>query len=181
MKKFTMIVLTLLCSSPLLAQIQLGGGLSYGLKADRPALTVKLLKPLSEKWNLSPGFTYYTNDPYIHRDEPLRLENVNRLYSIDMDFHHWINLRHSRKLRAYTITGMNFSFVVFKSSQVLGLNREAIITETFNEVGLNLGLGASYQVSPASQLYYEAKVVGFSDAGQLVVNLGFTTTLGAKD
>ncbi|MEL7146615.1 MAG: outer membrane beta-barrel protein [Bacteroidota bacterium] len=178
MKNFTILVLLILATTPVLAQFQLGGGLSYGVKASRPGATLKGLGTLSDQWKLSPGFTYYTNKSDINRGESLPFEDVNRLYSLDMDFHYQISLRHSRRITAYTITGVNFSFAVFNVEQVNALNQTSIRTETFNEVGINLGLGANYQLTKTSNLYYEAKIVSFSDAGQAVVNIGFVSTIG---
>ena len=180
MKKIIVIIPILLFTTPLLAQFQLGGGLSYGMKTERAGLTLKGLNELGKRWKLSPAFTHFTNDPYVHRGGTLRFEDVSRHYSLDLDFHHEFDLQASRRFSAYTIAGVNFSFVVFNESRMIAPNQESLVTTTFNEVGINLGLGAGFQVSPASSLYYEAKAVGFSDAGQLVLNFGFITTIGAK-
>ena len=178
MKKITIALIMLLSSSSLFAQFQVGGGVSYGWTVSRPGLTAKALGTLSEKWKLSPGFTYYTHDNFNHSGFSLPFGKVNELYSVDLDFHKQLKLKGLKKLTPYLIAGVNYSFIVFNIPANPNGSTDRLIRDTTNEMAINLGVGANYQISKMSNLYYEAKAILFGDFEQSAFNLGFMTTIG---
>ncbi len=173
MKKTILIISLTIISYYAKAQLQVGGGFTYGQTTGLPGFTVKAEKQLSEKWSLSPEFNFFFARGSVLRGEPrLSAGNVSEMYAINLDFHKHVTIKYVDNLGACLIMGVNVAFPVYVSEfQSVG-GRTFETRDTQSGASLNIGLGAEYQIKENLDLYYEAKGMLLGNADQLILTLG---------
>lgn len=135
------------------AQLQLGGGLSYGTEAEEIGLNLRGLYGITENIAAGADFVYYFAGENFNYTE----FNINANYFFLTD-----------ELRPYALLGINRSTVSF-SSPFFG-------TVSNGEWGLNVGAGTQYTLSDNLSLFGEARYI-IGDFDQLVISAGVFYTL----
>jgi len=122
------------------AQIQLGGGLSFGAGISKLGINLRGLYDMDEKFVAAPGVNFFFKDKSIN--------DISLTYfSVDLDARYKL-LKFGDRTEIFPVGGINVFRVGVKGNQT-GLN----IADKGTKVGLNLGLGAQVE-SPVSNWNY---------------------------
>jgi len=161
MKKITLlsiIIVALACNS--FAQINAGGGITYGTEQKTIGFNLRGQYNIWENVDIVGGLTFYL--PHKEK-QTLIFTTVNSkttMWSFDVDGHYNFDL--IDKLKAYPIAGLNISGV----SVEVNSNK---VSDT--EVGLNIGAGATYEITNKLAGLFEIKyTIGNYD--QAVIGIG---------
>ena len=161
MKKITLlsiIIVALACNS--FAQINAGGGITYGTEQKTIGFNLRGQYNIWENVDIVGGLTFYL--PHKEK-QTLIFTTVNSkttMWSFDVDGHYNFDL--IDKLKAYPIAGLNISGV----SVEVNSNK---VSDT--EVGLNIGAGATYEITDKLAGLFEIKyTIGNYD--QAVIGIG---------
>lgn len=129
----------LFCSTVVQAQIQLGGGLTYGTAISKLGLQIKGTYEINEKFIAAPGANFF------FKDKALSDVAVN-YYSIDLDAHYRLILI-GDDVQIYPIGGLNiFNVKIDGPTTGIRVRKDGV------QVGLNLGLGT--QIATLSNWSY---------------------------
>jgi len=129
----------LFCTTIVQAQIQLGGGLTYGTGISKLGLQIKGTYEIQEKLIAAPGVNFF------FKDKALSDVSIN-YYSIDLDAHYRL-IAVGDDVQIYPIGGLNI-FNVKINGPTTGIR----VRDDGVKVGLNLGLGA--QIATLSDWNY---------------------------
>ncbi|MGQ1892052.1 outer membrane beta-barrel protein [Thermophagus sp. OGC60D27] len=137
MKKLLSVIAALFVAATVSAQLNIGGGLTFGTQAafDEDGekmgvgLTLKGVYVINEKWSVSPDFTYYFPSGGDYFDVSLWQLNANAHY-------HFFEMT---DLGLYALGGLNYSHMKWEydGDEWIGWD------DSDGEIGLNLGIGAN--------------------------------------
>lgn len=142
----------------LMAQTELGGGLTFGTGADEIGLHLKGHLPLSPRFDLSPGFNLFVFEANGPRER--------YFWEINGDVHALFDA--TPRLVVYPLAGLSLGVRQTRAPHEPDLNQL--------RPGLNLGGGASYYLTPALAANGELKFV-VGPFSQAVLTLGVLYTL----
>jgi len=151
------------------AQSKLGAGLVFGTEAESIGLQANFYTPIASVENLSVGgdLTYFLPKEITNNLDRTWFEfNVNGQYKFYSE----------QMLSAYALAGINVATIGVKYD---GPNSEFFGDSNTTEIGLNLGVGGEYAISPSLFAYAEFKFV-VSDADQAVFSAGLRFPIGGK-
>ena len=158
MKLFKSIIITLIVliiSLPATAQMNVGGGLAFGLDVESLGITAKASKAYNDKISISPSFTFFLSGDYD-------------LFELNGDGHYFFS--ESDVLELYGLAGLNYSKITIETNSIFG-------NIGGSELGLNIGAGALKDLNESMKIYAEAKYV-LSGFDQLVINAGIYIPIG---
>jgi len=137
---FTVIVFSFFSTS-MLAQIQLGGGLTFanGANLSKIGLNLRGTYEVNEKLLVAPGVSFF------FKDKSLRDATVS-YFSVDLDARYQL-IDIGDNIKAYPVGGLNFFNVKIDGDASLPIIEKGV------NVGLNLGVGAQV-ASQTSNLNY---------------------------
>lgn len=142
MKRNLLICFTLILSTNLFSQsfdvskIRAGGGLMFATEIKNVGLTLNGTYEITEQWEGSLAFTHIFEKDYVKW-------NV-----LDLDGH-YVFYKQDEKLNVYGLAGLSFTFwKVTIPTKDLGYGfTTPEITETGSDIGLNIGVGATYKIT----------------------------------
>ena len=132
----------------LMAQKNVGPGLTYGTEIDRLGVVVNSNFELNENWEVSPSFTYYLPKTY----DFVTSQITARLFSLEADVHYVFNVS---KFRLYPLAGINFSYSSSKVRSSEPLIDDPLHSDGILDIGVNVGGGATYP--------FNDNITGFSE------------------
>ena len=146
------IVLIGLASSEANAQVRFGGGLAYGEGISDIGISANALFDLGGSIDVQPSFTYFLTS------------SLTTFWEINGDVHY--NFSDSESTDFYAIGGLNVTHFGV-NLDIFGVQASGAV----NEIGANLGLGATFNkganISPFAELKYVV-----SNIDQLVISAG---------
>ncbi len=151
-KYFTLLVTAMLfvcLSTPLQAQLSVGGGLAFGTDVEEIAIQVRGLYGIDEDWRGEADFTFYLDGE----------ENIS-FWEFNLNGNYLFT--DSDEFAVYGLAGLNF----FRTS-VDFFNESTGNTE----IGLNIGGGGQYFINEQISAFGELKFA-ISDVDQLLISLG---------
>ena len=143
------------------AQLQAGGGISYGTEAEAVGIQPRIVYTISEPWRAGADFNYF-----LDGDEGISYWDLN------LNGHYVFYT--SEKLSAYALAGLNFFHVSVDNNPSIPGFEDVSDTDT----GLNLGAGLQLPLGRLSGLLEARYVLG--DADQLVISACVMFPLGSK-
>ena len=179
MKKINLVVLVIFCVSFYgHSQIWIAPQLTYGTETEFGLGVKSNFGFKSSALEISPDVSYYFGKKTDILDYSLLSANLNAHY----------RFKKEEKLSYYPLAGINVSFINVNSKRSVddGVHfkanphqkRATTLTPTkdHTEVGLNLGLGVNYKISPQLHTFFEAKYIA-SGLEQAVVHIGLLFSL----
>ena len=161
MKKLTLLaIISIALTFNSFAQISAGGGLSYGTEAETIGFNLRGQYNINENIDVVGGFTFFLPKKTSQTIFFGTVETKTSMWTFDIDGHY--NFGIMDKLNVYPIAGLNISGV---SVDVNGTKASD------TEVGLNIGAGATYEISDQLAGFFETKyTIGNYD--QAVITFG---------
>lgn len=132
--------------------IHLGGGLNYGTSQNNIGVNFRGEVTFFSQWSITPNFNMFFNKKNSLITKKWHAFNVDGHYFFELD----------RLWMMYPTFGINFATVSEKVND---------ITFSNSEIGINIGLGSSYQFDPKFSGFAELKYV-ISNADQAVITFG---------
>ena len=158
---YTVIVLFIAVTSAV-SQVRVGGMLGYGSEVEQLGIGVNAEFHINDKMSLAPNLFFYL---------PEKTGGVKLSYwELNADFHYYF--LSADVIGLYGLGGLNLTTAKFKADDTFLNGRE----DSHSELGLNLGLGANFDlgtVIPFAELKYVA-----GDADQAVVFFGVKVPIG---
>jgi len=179
--KLTTTLILLLITTLTMAQIKIGGKLSYGSEIESLGIGAKAMYEISENISLSGELNYFfgsnTTASNSFMGQNIGSSEVDtNLITLNTDLHYNFDIPNLNELNLYGIGGLNFSFY---GTEVTSDNSFTGSTSTDNNetfIGLNLGFGGSYPISNNLDLISELKYI-ISDLDQIVFSAGIVYSL----
>lgn len=136
--------------------VDLGAGLIYGSEIENVGLQARADVGLSDSWRLAPAFNFFF---------PKEIGNVDfTWFAINLDANYIIPVE-SDVVSLYGIGGLNIAFLTVDDPVV------DFDDDTNTELGLNLGIGAEFNIESSVTPFFELKYV-IGDADQAVLAAG---------
>ena len=163
MKRHWMALALALFTLPLFAQINVGGGLSFGTEIENIGITAKATYGIDDQWEGGASFTYFLPKSFGPVDWTF--------WAINLDAHYLKNV--SDKFTIYPLAGLNIGGITIDSDSFGGFNPGST---TNTEIGVNIGGGAYLNISEKLKGFGEIKyVIGGFD--QLTLGAGVLFSL----
>ena len=161
MKKLTLLaIITIAFAFNSFAQISAGGGLVYGTEQKTIGFNLRGQYSITENIDVVGGLTFYLPNKEKQTILFATVESKTSMWSFDVDGHYNFGL--IDKLKVYPVAGLNIAGV---SVDVNGTKASD------TEVGLNIGAGATYEITDKLAGLFETKyTIGNFD--QAVITLG---------
>lgn len=143
--------------------IKLGAGLLFGSEIESVGIQVRGEVPINESWRAAPALNFFFPG-----------NNIN-WFSLNADANYLIPIE-SDVVGLYALGGLNLSFVGTDDETyfVNGVPVE-VEGETYTELGLNLGIGADFNIDSAITPFAELKyVIGDWDQAVLAAGVKFS-------
>ena len=142
------------------AQISAGGGLVYGTEQKTIGINLRGQYNVWENVDVVGGFTFFFPKKETQTVLFTTVKSKTSMWSFDIDGHY--NFSFIDKLKVYPLAGLNIAGV---SVEVNGTKASD------TEVGLNIGVGATYEITDKLAGLFETKyTIGNYD--QVVISLG---------
>jgi outer membrane protein X len=163
-------VLTMFIFNVIQAQMTLGGGLAYGTEIENLGIDVTGQYFINDNIAIEGSFTYY-----LPKDFGNGLGNDYKIkwYEINADVNYYFS---EGNVSPYGVGGLNMAFVSVPYVDVndyLG-GGDGVSYKTNSEIGLNLGVGADFDlgsnITPFGQIKY---VLGDADQLQILGGVRF--------
>ncbi|MEM7161655.1 MAG: outer membrane beta-barrel protein [Bacteroidota bacterium] len=171
MKKYCILIVLLVCSICLSAQLQVGGGLSFGTEIGKPGIVIKGNYLIKENIDGSVSLNFFFPD----KEGAEGFESKFSVWTLNFDGHYL--LQQEGKVILYPLAGINLAFSTFESQIP---NFFGTGTTTFSgsdsSFGLNVGGGAQLSLNEKINGFAEVKYV-LSEFDQLVIGAGILFTL----
>ncbi|MGB3182018.1 MAG: outer membrane beta-barrel protein [Cyclobacteriaceae bacterium] len=136
--------------------VNLGAGLIYGSEIENVGLQARADIGLSESWRLAPSLNFFF---------PKDVGGVDlKWFAINLDANYIIPIE-SDVVGLYGIGGLNIAFLS------VDFNDDFFEDNTETEIGLNLGIGAEFNIESSVTPFFELKYV-IGDADQAVIAAG---------
>ena len=161
MKKLTLLaVITIAFTFNSLAQISAGGGIAYGTEQETIGFNLRGQYNINENIDVIGGLTFFLPKTISQPTFFGTIKNKTSLWTFDIDGHY--NFPINDKFSFYPLAGINIS----------GASVEVNGTKTSKtEIGLNIGVGASYEINDKLEGFFETKyTIGNFD--QAVITVG---------
>lgn len=161
MKKLTLLaIISIAFALNSFAQISAGGGLVYGTEQEAIGFNLRGQYNVWENVDVVGGLTFYLPKKTKQTLIFTTVESKTTMWAFDVDGHY--NFELMDKLKVYPLAGLN----------IAGVSIEVNGAKTSNtEVGLNIGAGATYEITDKIAGLFETKyTIGNFD--QAVITLG---------
>lgn len=157
-KSFLFALALSLLSLPAIAQINVGGGLSFGTQVETLGIFGRGEYQVNETWRGAATFNYFFWD-----------ENIPGIdiswFTLNFDAHYVLS--ENDPFQLYALGGLNLAFV----QAGVDLGPFGSVSETTTDFGLNVGAGARYGLTESISAIGEVKYV-IGSADQLVFLIG---------
>jgi outer membrane protein X len=138
---------------------KLGAGLAFGSEVENVGLHVRGDIPLSDSWRAAPAINIFFPG------------NDLNWFEINLDANYIIPIQ-SDVVGLYGLAGLNLAFIgVDDRTIIVGGTPVEVDGETNSELGINLGLGAEFNIESSVTPFAEIKYV-FGDWDQAVLAAG---------
>jgi len=161
MKKITLLaIVTIALTFNSFAQINAGGGITYGSKQKTIGFNLRGQYTVWENVDVVAGFTFYL--PHKEKQKLIftTIDSKTTMWSFDVDGHY--NFDVIDNLKAYPIAGLNITGV---SVEVNGSKASD------TEAGFNIGAGAAYKITDRLTGVFELKYT-LGNYDQAVIGVG---------
>lgn len=161
MKKLTLLaIIAMAFTFNSYSQISAGGGLVYGTEQQTIGFNLRGQYNITENIDIVGGLTFYLPNKEKQTLIFTTVESKTNMWAFDVDGHY--NFGIIDKLKVYPLAGLN----------IAGVTIEVNGTESSDtEVGLNIGAGATYEITEKIAGLFETKyTIGNFD--QAVISLG---------
>lgn len=153
---FTLVILT---TTGTMAQISVGGFMGYGSDVGQAGIGGIAEFSLNDKWALSPSLLFY----FPESSQNFRFSRMELNVNANYYFHN------EGAVNIYGLSGMNY--MRYRVREKFGSERYY----TSGEVGLNIGMGASFDVGKKLKPFTEIKfVIGAADQLALFFGLKYS-------
>ena len=162
MKKLTLVaIVTIAVTLNSFAQISAGGGISYGTEAKTIGFNLRGQYNINENIDIVGGLTFFLPEKTSQTVFFATVESKSTMWTFDVDGHY--NFSINDKFSFYPLGGLNISGVSVKVNDTKASD---------TEVGLNLGIGATYKITEQLVGFAETKyTVGNVDQAVIVIGV----------